>query len=75
MIALALHSTTHNLTKVIGPSIGGVLLTLIGASACLLIQALTILCMPITLSKLRLPRPSFRPRMGVWCKDVAEGVS
>jgi len=48
--ALALHSATHNLTKVIGPSIGGVLLTLIGAGPCLLIQALTIICMLVTLS-------------------------
>lgn len=47
--ALALNSATHNLTKVIGPSIGGVLLTLIGPGPCILIQASTVVGMLITL--------------------------
>jgi predicted MFS family arabinose efflux permease len=73
--ALALHSATHNLTKVIGPSIGGVLLTLIGAGPCLLIQALTIFCMLIALFKMRPPAASVTVSTGAWLKDIAEGVS
>ncbi len=73
--ALALHSATHNLTKVIGPSIGGVLLTLIGAAACLLIQALTILCMLVALFELRLPKTDLSVTKGAWWKDIVEGVS
>jgi MFS family permease len=73
--ALALHSATHNLTKVIGPSIGGVLLTLIGAAPCLLIQASTILCMLIALFKLRAPKLQLTAGQGDWWKDIAEGVS
>ena len=73
--ALALHSATHNLTKVIGPSIGGVLLTLIGAAPCLLIQALTILCMLVALFKLPVPRTRVSAAKGDWWKDIAEGVS
>ena len=38
--ALALHSATHNLTKVVGPSVGGVLLTFVGAGYCLIIPRL-----------------------------------
>jgi len=56
--ALALHSATHNLTKVIGPSIGGVLLTLIGPGPCLLIQAATIVIMLAALFRMR---PSAAP--------------
>ena len=55
--ALALNSATHNLTKVIGPSIGGLLLTVVGPGPCLLIQATTISCMLYTLFKLQ-PQPS-----------------
>jgi MFS family permease len=73
--ALALHSATHNLTKVVGPSIGGLLLTLIGAAPCLLIQAMTISCMLLALSKLPAPKARLSPAKGDWWKDIAEGVS
>ncbi|OGQ94465.1 MAG: hypothetical protein A2253_07825 [Deltaproteobacteria bacterium RIFOXYA2_FULL_55_11] len=73
--ALALHSATHNLTKIIGPSIGGLLLTLIGAGHCLLIQSLTILWMLGTLYRMRLPASSMPGVGGEWLKDIGEGVS
>ena len=73
--AFALHSATHNLTKVIGPSIGGVLLTLIGAGPCLLIQALTIICMLVALFRMRPPTSPVSAVKGKWLKDIVEGVS
>jgi predicted MFS family arabinose efflux permease len=73
--ALALHSATHNLTKVIGPSIGGLLLTLIGAGPCLLIQALTIVCMLVALFRMRPPPAPVSATRGEWFKDIVEGVS
>jgi MFS family permease len=73
--ALALHSATHNLTKVIGPSIGGVLLTLIGAGPCLLIQALTIVCMLVALFRMRPPTAPATAAKGEWLKDILEGGS
>jgi MFS family permease len=73
--ALALHSATHNLTKIIGPSIGGVLLTLIGAGHCLLIQALTIAWMLATLYRMRVPVSFTKSGGGEWLKDIMEGVS
>jgi MFS family permease len=75
MSALALHSATHNLTKVIGPSIGGVLLTLIGAAACLMIQALTIVVMLVTLVKLQVAKAEQPLTSGNWWNDILEGVS
>jgi MFS family permease len=73
--ALALHSATHNLTKVVGPSIGGVLLTLVGPGPCLLVQAATIVCMLIALSKMRPSTASTSMVKGDWLKDIIEGVS
>jgi len=74
MSALALHSATHNLTKVIGPSIGGVLLTLIGPGFCLLIQALTVCFMLVALFRIQSPPASIRAAQGAWMKDIREGV-
>jgi predicted MFS family arabinose efflux permease len=73
--ALAIHSATHNLTKVIGPSIGGILLTLIGAGHCLLIQSLTILWMLGALFRMRSPASSISGAKGEWLKEIGEGLS
>lgn len=74
MSALALHSATHNLTKVIGPSIGGVLLTLVGPGPCLLVQSLTVCLMLIALFKMQPPPSVVTAGKGDWLKDIAEGV-
>jgi len=73
--ALALQSATHNLTKVIGPSVGGLLLTVIGAGPCLLIQALTIVWMLVALFRMRPPAAPVSATKGEWFKDIVEGVS
>ncbi len=75
MSALALHSATHNLTKVIGPSVGGLLLALFGAGPCLLVQALTIIWMLIMLVQMKPPTFSIQASKGKWFKDIVEGVS
>lgn len=73
--ALALNSATHNLTKVIGPSIGGVLLTLIGPGPCVLIQAVTVIGMLITLWRMQPANAPMPMAKGDWLKDIVEGVS
>lgn len=73
--AITLHSATHNLTKIVGPSIGGVLITLIGPGYCLLIQSGTILWMLGALLRMQPPTSSLAGRKGEWLKDIAEGVS
>lgn len=75
MSALALHSTTHNLTKVIGPSIGGVLFAMIGSGNCLLIQAVTILLMLATLFFIKPPASPFRRGDGNFLQEIGEGFS
>jgi len=72
--ALALSSATHNLTKVIGPSIGGVLLTVIGPGPCVLIQALTVIGMLFTLWRMQSATQPANPAKGDWLKDIVEGV-
>ncbi len=73
--ALAINSATHNLTKVIGPSIGGVLLTLIGPGPCLLVQALSIIGMLVALWKMPAQTRPISATKGDWLKDIVEGVS
>lgn len=75
MSALALHSATHNLTKIIGPSIGGILLTLIGAGYCLVIQALTILWMLGALFRMRAPASAIGGARKAWLKEIGEGLA
>jgi len=73
--ALAINSVTHNLTKVIGPSIGGVLLTLVGPGPCLLVQALSIIGMLVTLWKMPSQATPVSAAKGEWLKDIVAGVS
>jgi predicted MFS family arabinose efflux permease len=74
--ALALHSATHNLTKVVGPSVGGVLLTLVGAGYCLIIHAATQVFMLAALFMMRAPiRSTAATTNNHWFKDIIEGVS
>lgn len=49
MNALALHSTGMNLAKIIGPSIGGILIGIYGVGWCLLINALSFAAIIISL--------------------------
>lgn len=73
--ALALNSASHNLTKIIGPSLGGVLIAWIGSANCLLIHLFTIFFMLGALVLMR--GPAFTPGAfrGEWLKDIAEGLS
>jgi predicted MFS family arabinose efflux permease len=74
--ALALHSATHNLTKVVGPSIGGVLLTLVGAGYCLVIHALTQVFMLAALFFMRSPAAgSAAAGHGHWFNDITDGIT
>lgn len=73
--ALALNSATHNLTKIVGPSIGGVLIALIGSGNCLLINLVTIVGM---LGALLLMRPLpflLSGAAGDWLSDIGEGFT
>jgi predicted MFS family arabinose efflux permease len=59
MNALALHSSGMNLAKIIGPSIAGVLIGLVGVGWCLFINGLSFVGILICFLLMR-PPPSFR---------------
>ena len=49
MNAIALNSSVVNLSKVIGPSLGGVLISVIGVAGCLLVNAVSFLAIIFSL--------------------------
>ena len=55
MNAIALHSATANLTRILGASLGGLLIGLIGAAGCFLLNGLTFLVMIVALARMALP--------------------
>jgi MFS family permease len=57
--AIALNSTQFNLSRVVGPSIAGVLLSIIGAAGCFLINGLSFLAVVGALFVIQ-PRPAVR---------------
>ena len=72
--AIALNSTQFNLSRVVGPSIAGVLLAVIGAAGCFFINGLSFLAVVGALFVIR-PRPSTpkRPTDGMW-KPLKDGL-
>jgi MFS family permease len=59
--AIALNSAMVNSTRVIGPSVGGMLLASFGAPWCFLLDALSYLAVLYALRKIRLPAAQFAP--------------
>ncbi len=71
--AVALHSSLANFTKIIGPSLAGILISVIGVSGCLFINALSFSAIIVSLWMMDLPpwEKDERPR-GFW-SDFSEG--
>jgi MFS family permease len=57
MNAIALNSFQFNLTRVIGPGIAGVLVTLVGVAVCFLLNGISFLAVVVALLMVRLPKP------------------
>ncbi len=73
---IALNSAGMNLTQIIGPSLGGVLLSLVGVSGCLAINAVSFLGILAALRAMRwrpAPLPIDRPSRGGVRGELAEG--
>ena len=58
--AIALNSMTVNLTRIIGPSIGGLLIALIGVAGCFYINALSFLAVIWTLYRMDIPPKEYK---------------
>ncbi len=71
---VALNAAGMNLTQVIGPSLGGVLLGLVGVSGCLALNAVSFLAILGALLAMKWrPRPGDRQRRAV-ADELAEGI-
>jgi MFS family permease len=55
MNAIALNSSLANLAKIIGPSLGGVLIGVIGIAGCLLVNAVSFFAIIVTLVVMEIP--------------------
>jgi MFS family permease len=56
MNAIALNSSMANMAKIIGPSIGGVLISVIGVAGCLFVNAVSFLAIIVTLLIMEIPK-------------------
>ena len=75
MNAIALNSATMNLTKILGGSIGGVLITLIGIGGVILLNGLSFIVLIVALAMMTIP-PLTRPlhRKSI-VGSIGEGLS
>jgi MFS family permease len=55
MNAIALNSSLANLAKIVGPSLGGVLISIIGVAGCLFVNAVSFLAIIFTLVIMKFP--------------------
>jgi MFS family permease len=74
MNAIALNSSMANLAKIIGPSIGGVLISVIGVAGCLFVNAVSFLTIIVTLVIMEIPalRAKTKEEAPFW-QEVTEG--
>lgn len=73
MNAIALNSAVVNLSKVIGPSLAGVLISVIGIAGCLLVNAMSFLAIIFSLLMMELPHWQREERENNFWQEVSEG--
>ena len=74
MNAIALNSSLANLAKIIGPSLGGVLIGVIGVAGCLFVNAISFVAIIVTLIIMEFPAiaAKAKERTRFW-EEVTEG--
>jgi MFS family permease len=74
MNAIALNSSLANLAKIIGPSLGGVLIGVIGIAGCLLVNAISFFAIIVTLVVMEIPSGSAKvnDKTPFW-QEVSQG--
>ena len=74
MNAIALNSSMANLAKIAGPSLGGVLISVIGVAGCLFVNAVSFLAIIVTLLVMVFPSVSLRSNdEAPFWEEVREG--
>ncbi|MGI9147189.1 MAG: MFS transporter [Chloroflexota bacterium] len=72
--AIALNSATLNLTRVLGPTLGGVLIATVGVAGAFFLNALTLLAVLYALTRMRFPGRLARKQTSMLA-DLAGGLS
>ncbi len=73
--AIALNSSMINVTRIVGPAVGGLVISQIGEAWCFLINAASFVAALVTLIRIRVPdRTDARPSRGP-VRQVLEGLS
>jgi MFS family permease len=71
--AIALHASVFNLSRILGPSLGGVVIALVGVAGCFFVNAVSFVGLIATLLYMELPSWSpARKQGGLW-HEVSEG--
>ncbi|HET9150922.1 MAG TPA: MFS transporter [Gemmatimonadales bacterium] len=73
--AIALNSSMVNLSRILGPSIGGVLIALVGEGWCFMIDAVSYVAVVASLYLMRLARPEPAPRGTGLLGELREGFA
>jgi MFS family permease len=73
--AIALNSATLNLTRVLGPTIGGVLIATVGVAGAFYLNAVSFLAVLYALSLMRFPDRIARKHAGSMLADLAGGLT
>jgi MFS family permease len=72
--AIALNSATLNLTRVLGPTIGGLMIATIGVAGAFYLNAITFLAVLYGLALMRFPERRARPTKSGVLSDLAGGL-
>jgi predicted MFS family arabinose efflux permease len=75
MSAVALYSLGFNCARIVGPSLGGLLLLWIGVGGCLIFYGVTLLLSGIELMLVRLPATPPHAPGSNWIGEIKEGLS
>ncbi len=71
--AIALHASVFNLSRVLGPSVGGLVIATLGIAGCFFLNALSFLALILTLILMELPAwDGSSRRAGLW-NEIEEG--
>jgi MFS family permease len=73
--AIALNSATMNLTRVLGGSIGGILITIIGTGGVFLVNGLSTVILIVTLSLMVIPPLATDARRRSILRSIGDGLS
>jgi MFS family permease len=72
--AIALNSSVFNASRLIGPSVAGILISLVGEGTCFLLNGLSYIAVIVALLSMRLAPPQARAYAGDFLSDLQAGV-